>query len=203
MAEVLFISENYLREYTNIGGNVQNNVLTSAIRKAQTIKIQSILGKALYEKLVNDIYNAGGLSGVTGNYAILLETYVVPALTAWSMYESIVPLTIKMTNKGITRAQDNYVEGIDLETLKYIRNDARNEAEWHTQRLTVYLANNANLFPEYYDLTGRDLYPSAKAGGYNSGIYFKRRKAVPVDRINYGPDDFIKFDYKGNINEKF
>jgi len=203
MSEVLFISESYLREFTNIGSNVQNNVLTSAIRKSQTIKIQSILGKALYTKLVTDIQTAGSVTGVTGNYAILLETYIVPALTAWSMYESIVPLTIKMTNKGITKAHDNYAEGIDLETLKYIRNDARNEAEWHTQRLIVYLANNANLYPEYYDLTGRDLYPSAKAGGYNSGIYFKRRKAVPVDRINYGPDDFIQYEYQGNIDKKW
>lgn len=178
-----------------IGGNVQNNVLTSAIRKAQTIKIQSVLGKALYDKLVDDIYNAGGsITGVTGNYAILLSDYVIPALTGWALYESIVPLTLKFTNKGISRAQDSYTEGIDLETLRYIRNDARDEAEWSTQRLTNYLCNNTGLFPEYSDYSANDLYPSTKAGGYNSGIYFKKRRIV---HNNFFPDkdDYEKYTF--------
>lgn len=193
-AQVLFISESYLKDTTFIGENVQSNVLTSAIRKAQTIKIQSILGKALYDKLVDDIYNAGGISGLTGNYAILFEEYVVPALTNWALAECIVPLTLKFTNKGITRAQDQYSEVVDLEWVKYIKNDIRNEAEWYTQRLTTYLCNNTSLFPEYSDYTAQDLYPSVKAGGYESGIYFKKRKKV---HNNFFPDkdDYNKFTF--------
>jgi hypothetical protein len=178
-----------------IGGNVQNNVLTSAIRKAQTIKIQSVLGKALYDKLVDDIATAGGsITGVTGNYSILLTDYVIPSLTGWALYEAIVPLTLKFTNKGISRAQDTYTEGIDLETLRYIRNDAKDEAEWATQRLTTYLCNNTTLFPEYSDYTANDLFPSVKAGGYNSGIYFKKRRIV---HNNFFPDkdDYDKYTF--------
>lgn len=193
-AEVLFISESYLKSTTFVGENVQSNVLTAAIKKAQTIKIQSILGKALYDKLVDDIYTAGGISGLTGNYAILFEEYVVPALTNWALVECIVPLTLKFTNKGITRAQDSYAEVIDLEWVKYIKNDARNEAEWYTQRLTTYLCNNMGLFPEYSDYSANDLYPSTKAGGYESGIYFKKRKKV---YNNFFPDkdDYNKFTF--------
>lgn len=194
---VLFISESYLKQTTFVGENVQANVLTSAITKAQTIKIQSILGKALYDKLVDDIEAAGGsLTGVTGNYAILLQEYVIPSLTNWALYEAIVPLTLKFTNKGISRAQDQYTEGIDLPTMQYIRNDVRNEAEWYTQRLTTYLCNNTGLFPEYSDYTANDLFPSVKAGGYESGIYFKKRKKV---HNNFYPDrdDYEKFRYDG------
>lgn len=192
--EVLFISESFLKQTTFVGENVQNNVLTAAITKAQTIKIQSILGKALYDKISDDIYNAGGISGLTGNYAILFEEYIVPALTNWALYESIVPLTLKFTNKGISRAQDQYSEGIDLETMKYIRNDIRNEAEWYTQRLTTYLCNNTSLFPEYSDYTARDLYPSVKAGGYESGIYFKKRRKV-TNNFYPDKDDYNKFTF--------
>jgi hypothetical protein len=197
MANVLFISDSYLKQNSFVGENVQANVLTSAITTAQTIKIQSILGKALYDKLCNDIANAGGsLTGVTGNYAILLEEYVIPALTNWALYESIVPLTLKFTNKGISRASDQYTEGIDLETMKYIRNDVRNEAEWYSQRLTTYLCNNTQLFPEYSNYDANDLFPSTKAGGYNSGIYFKKRRIV---HNNFYPDreDYEKFRYDG------
>jgi hypothetical protein len=192
MAEVLFISESYLRDMSMVGGNVQNNVLTSAIRKAQTIKIQSMLGKQLYDKLTDDIVAAGSITGLTGNYLILMESYIVPTLTSWALYESIMPLTLKITNKGISRAQDSYTEGIDLETMKYIRNDAKNEAEWNGERLINYLVNNTSLFPEYLDYSGTDLYPSLKAGGYNAGIYFKKRRARGII-CNFFPD---KDDYK-------
>jgi hypothetical protein len=198
MANVLFISDSYLKQNSFVGENVQANVLTSAITTAQTIKIQSILGKALYTKLCDDISNAGGsLTGVTGNYAILLEEFVIPALTNWALHEAIVPLTLKFTNKGISRAQDQYTEGIDLETLKYIRNDVRNEAEWYTQRLTTYLCNNSQLFPEYSDYTANDLYPSVKAGSYESGIYFKKRRSV-TNNFYPDKDDYTNFTYDGN-----
>jgi hypothetical protein len=192
--DVLFISENYLRDLTYIGGNVQDNVLKSAIKKAQTIKIQSVLGKALYEKLATDIYNAGGsISGLTQDYQTLFVDYVVPALTSWSLFESIVPLTLKFTNKGVSRAADSYTDGIDLETMKYIRDDARNEAEWATERLYNYLCNNSSLFPEYFDYTAQDLFPSAKAGRYSSGIFFKK----PGVQNPFFPDkdDYNTYNY--------
>lgn len=195
MAQVLFISEAFLKQTTFVGENVQNNVLTSAITKAQTIKLQSVLGKALYTKIEDDIYNAGGsISGLTGNYLILFEEFIVPALTNWALYECIIPLTLKFTNKGISRAQDQYTEGVDLEWVKYIKNDIRNEAEWYNQRLTTYLCNNTGLFPEYYDFTAQDLYPSTKAGSYESGIYFKKRKST---NNNFFPDkdDYTKFTF--------
>ena len=192
--EVLFISETYLREYTYVGGNVQNNVLNSAIRKAQTIKIQSVLGKALYDKIESDLFTSGGnVSGLTTNYVTLFSDYIVPATTAWALFESIVPLTLKFTNKGVSRASDSYAEGIDLETMKYIRDDARNEAEWATERLHKYLCNNSSLFPEYYDYTAQDLLPSQKAGRYSSGIFFKK----PSGGNPFFPDkdDYDTFEY--------
>jgi len=195
MAEVLFISESYLRDMSMVGGNVQNNVLTSAIRKAQTIKIQSMLGKPLYDKLTNDIAAAGSVTGLTGNYLILMESYIVPTLTTWALYESIMPLTLKITNKGISRAQDSYTEGIDLETMKYIRNDAKNEAEWNGERLINYLVNNTTLFPEYLDYSGNDLFPSLKAGSYNSGIYFKKRKSGTVCNFFPDPEDYKRYEF--------
>jgi hypothetical protein len=80
--------------------------------------------------------------------------------------------------------------------MKYIRNDVRNEAEWYSQRLTTYLCNNTQLFPEYSNYDANDLFPSTKAGGYNSGIYFKKRRIV---HNNFYPDreDYEKFRYDG------
>jgi hypothetical protein len=195
MAQVLFISEAYLKQVTFVGENVQNNVLTSAITKAQTIKLQSVLGKALYDKFEDDIYNAGGtLSGLSNDYLLLFEEFIVPMLTNWSLYETIVPLTLKFTNKGISRAQDQYSEGIDLETMKYIRNDVRNEAEWFTERLQTYLCNNTGLYPEYSDYTANDLIPNQKSGTYTSGIFFKKKRK---GYNNFFPnnDDFTKFEF--------
>lgn len=182
---VLFISEDYLKEFSPIASNVQNNALSTSILKAQTQYILPVLGKTLYDKLVNDIYVAQGVTGLTTNYLILLEDYITPALTEYALYEALIPLTFKFQNKGIGRMNDNFQETIDLDTLKYLRNEIRNTAQWHQERLIRFLCNNTELFPEY-NVTTDDLNPDATTGSFNTGIYFKgKRRYNPSNPFSY------------------
>ena len=182
---VLFISEDYLKEFSPIASNVQNNALSNSILKAQTQYILPVLGLTLYNKLVNDIYVAQGVSGLSTNYLTLLEDYITPTLTEYSLYEALIPLTFKFQNKGIGRMNDTFQETIDLDTLKYLRNEIRNTAQWHQERLVRYLCNNSELFPEYNVVTD-DLNPDATTGTYNSGIYFRnKRRYNPSNPFSY------------------
>ena len=51
MDNILLISENYLRTNFNISDNVQSKYLLSAIRQAQEINYQSVVGGAMLRKL--------------------------------------------------------------------------------------------------------------------------------------------------------
>ena len=185
MTDVLLISEAYLKQFSPIATNVSNEPLTVSIRKAQNKYILPVLGKTLYDKIIDDIYNAGSISGVTGNYRILLDDYITPALTEYSLYEAIIPLVFKMQNKGIGTRNDQYQESIGLDEIKYLRGEILNNAQWYQERLVKFIINNTSFFPEYTVYTD-DLNPDSTTGTYNSGVYFsKKRRINPANPFTY------------------
>ena len=74
MAQVYFISENTLKQYSNINDNVDSGSLRQAIRTAQLINAQESLGTSLYNKL-SDLVDTGDITGSTNsNYKTLWTT---------------------------------------------------------------------------------------------------------------------------------
>ena len=51
MTDVFIISEENLRQFTDINNNVDSKLLKNAVREAQDIEIQRILGTKLYDKI--------------------------------------------------------------------------------------------------------------------------------------------------------
>lgn len=162
-----------LRDSSFIGQNVQNEALTTSILAAQQTVLKPILGKALYDRIIDDVLTAGSLTGLTANYAILVEDYCIPVIINSALNISIPKLMFKATNKGIVRSLDQYTEGIDLDTLKYIRAEIKNEEQYHIVRLQNYLCNNNTLFVEY-NAPQDDENPNPRIG-YSSGIYIRKR----------------------------
>lgn len=174
---VLLISETYLRDNSFIGGNVQNDALTGSIRTAQETILKPILGKALYDHILDSVYNAQGtFTGLTQNEVTLVEDYCIPVILTAAINASIPKLMWKATNKGIVKAMDNYSEAIDLETIKYIRAEVKNELEQHIKRLQYYLMDNNLLFPQY-NVVLKDENPNQRIG-YQSGLYFRKKYNV-------------------------
>ena len=186
---VLLISETILRDSSFIGANVQDNALTTSIKSAQETVLKPILGKALYDRIIDDVAAAGSLTGLTANYAILVEDYCIPVIINAALNISIPKIMWKATNKGIVKTLDQYTEGIDLETLKYIRSEIKNEEEYHIKRLQMYLCNNNTLFVEYNEPQD-DENPNPRIG-YESGIYFRRRRLTNLSNpfLNGAIDD--------------
>lgn len=186
---VLLISETVLRDSSFIGANVQDNALTTSIKSAQETVLKPILGKALYDRIIDDVAAAGSLTGLTPNYDILVEDYCIPVIINAALNIAIPKIMWKATNKGIVKTLDQYTEGIDLETLKYIRSEIKNEEEYHIKRLQMYLCNNNTLFVEYNEPQD-DENPNPRIG-YNSGIYFRERRLTNLSNpfLNGAIDD--------------
>ena len=159
MATVLFISRTDLVKNSIIDGNVDTDKFIQFIKLAQEIEIRNYLGTKLYEKLQNDI--AG--SGVTGNYQILLNKYVQPMLIWYAQAEYIPYAAYQIKNGGVFKHTSENSETVSRSEVDYLVNKARNTAEYYTQRFLDYINNNSNLFPEYNQNTGGDVYPDSDA----------------------------------------
>jgi hypothetical protein len=177
MAEkALFVSSSYIKQFTILNQNISDDKVTLSIEQAQRKYILPILGKPLYDFLVTSIVQNNGTSGLPPNYLDLLENYIVPGLTSYTIYESTLLISFQFNNKGVARHNDQFLEASDLEQLKYLRGELRNNSEWELRRLGNYLKENSSKFPEYEQETF-DLAP--QKASFFSGIRFdKNRKRL-------------------------
>jgi len=176
MAKVLFISSTYVKQFTQIQNNVSDDKVNLSIEQAQTKYILPALGKTLYDFLVTSIDQNQGLGGLQPDYIDLVENYITPALTEYTLYESTLMMAFQFSNKNIGRHNDQFLGSTPLDELKYLRAELLNNAQWYGKRLQKYLAANKDKFPEY-SVESFDLNPSKDAGSFNSGMVFDKKRS--------------------------
>jgi hypothetical protein len=174
--QVLFISSTYVKQFTQIQNNVSDDKINLSIEQAQTKYILPALGKTLYDFLRTSIDQNQGLGGLTPDYIELVENFITPALTEWTLYDATLLMAFQFQNKGIGRHNDQFLNQTPLDELKYLRGELRNNAEWYQKRLQKFLEGNKDKFPEYSVITN-DLNPSLETGRFNSGIVFDRKRS--------------------------
>ena len=76
MTDVFIISEENLRQFTDINNNVDSKLLKNAVREAQDIEIQRLLGTKLYNAILAKIQT----NTLTGDYEYLVLQWVQNAL---------------------------------------------------------------------------------------------------------------------------
>ncbi|QDP47408.1 MAG: hypothetical protein GOVbin2950_40 [Prokaryotic dsDNA virus sp.] len=159
MATVLFISRTDLVKNSIIDGNVDTDRFIQFIKVAQEIEIRNYLGTKLYDKIGSDISG----SGLSGDYETLVKTYVQPMLIWYAQAEYIPYAAYQIKNGGVMKHISENAEGVSKNEVDYLVGKARDTAEYYTQRFLDYINNNSNLFPEYNQNTGGDVYPDSDA----------------------------------------
>ena len=169
--EILFVNPDYIKRITNINGSIEDAYLVPSIILAQDKYIQLYLGTDLLNKLKADI-QAGTLSG---DYAVLMDSYVRKATLWWAMVEMIPSLYVKMDNGSLVIRISEDTTSITPDDLHREVERARQNAQFYTFRLYDYLCNNSSLFPEYTSNTGADMLPQP-ADYYQSGMSISRKQ---------------------------
>jgi|SRR3990167_1962265 len=169
MIFVQFISEAEFLRQSVCNENIDPRLLTSVIKEAQEMRIQTILGTSLYLQIQSEI--TGTLSSPVKT---LLDEYILPALIQWSKYEATPELLFKITNKSISVKTSENSNPISTGELNILRDQIKNKAEWYSERLRKYLLANTALFPNYLNpgITVDALHPQRNV--FDSGIFFNR-----------------------------
>ena len=134
-----------LRQFTDINNNVDSKLLKNAVREAQDIEIQRILGTKLYNKILDEI-EAGTLSG---NYQTLVLNWVQNALLYYAYYYSLEDIYLRPRNNGLlspTGGENS--EKVDGTWYNRKRESVKNKAQFYSERLTNYLIQKQGLYPE-------------------------------------------------------
>ena len=187
---VLFISETKLKDNTPITDNVDSSELRFAIQQAQAIQLQESLGTNLYEYLLQVVDdNTINTDAALYRYKALLDNFIQPTLIAWSYYLALDNFWVKFMNIGLVQNRNEQGSPVDLKTLQYLKNNAKNQAEFQDNLLRRHLLFRSGWYPQYFsgNLNDGQLPPETDSA-------FKANISLPGWGMSYG---------RGNWNGSF
>lgn len=170
MTSTFIISEAKLRQFTDINDNLDTAFIKNAIREAQDIYLQRIIGTVLYQKILSDIDS----SSLTGVYQTLVDDYIQDFLLYAAYYESLEAIYIRPRNNGLLNATggDNS-QSVDKTLFDTKRQSVNNKMQYYAERLTNYIIEKQGTYPELNE--NNFLYQQYPDYGnkYRSPIVFK------------------------------
>ncbi|MFO0387602.1 MAG: hypothetical protein ACK505_12545 [Flavobacteriales bacterium] len=187
MAQVLFITPQYLKKNTSINGSVDDNLILPSIRLAQDKFVSPYLGDDLMERLKSDEENKT-LSGI---YLTLMDNFVRPCVVWWTMFEMIGDLAYKYDNGSIVQRVSDDTQPVDFNVIEGQRQRFKSNADYYCKRLRDYLCHNSSLFPEYSSNTAPERSPIGKmdmlSWGFSHGNTAMSRSAWGKNENIYKP----------------
>jgi hypothetical protein len=178
-----FIQPQDIKTLCNMGSNVVDEELIPNIVLSQDTKIQTVLGKTLYNELVAEFiaanYNPALLPDGTTlpnqiNYQELYQEIYKP-LVWWSYYNSLAPIAIKIEEKGVQLNDSDYSDNAGIIGLKEVEARARKYAEHYQELLFCYINETFKdrTLPTYRTELVKE---SREEGKRFSGIYFPHQR---------------------------
>ena len=171
MANVLLISENKLKSFTNINKNVDIDAIRAEVSIAQDIHLQTLLGTRFYDHLLSQVSSTGNT--FNSDELTLVNDYIAPYLIQTAYFEMIPNLHFRVMNRGIVEGDMESARSVDIETMKYLRTVQKSRSDFYKMRLQDFLltGRGQNKFPDYLITNTIDGMIPDKSDKYNSPIY--------------------------------
>lgn len=194
MTNTLLISEKYVKTQSNIQDNVWGDFLTPAIREAQDIELQPIIGRPLYKKILKEVEN----KDVEERFKTLIEDWIQPYLLYQTIVSLIPIIGTKLGNIGTVISNDEHVQNISSSERENLEYRYRYLADHYKSELQKYLLANKDLYPELTStcLKNLNLKSSNSLPLWTGGVRHGQRESTDCpDKANYADPDGRKAGY--------
>lgn len=146
---VLLISEQKLKDNTPIDQNTDSSELRFCITQGQNLFLQESLGTNLFEKILKLVHdNEIGLPENI-HYKELLNNFIQPTLISYSYYLALDNFFVKFVNTGLQQFNGEQSSSIGFKEFQYLKNTAKDNAEFNDNLLRRHLVFNSWKYPEY------------------------------------------------------
>lgn len=158
---VLLVSEDYLKSETLIDINIAGKFLLNAIKLAQDVQLQSIIGTSLLESIQKKILEKTIDLEDNKRYKELLDYYITPFLSYQVLSEIIIPVSYKISNFGVMQSSDEKDYTVDNKQVNLLAKFYLDKANVYKKRLQDYVVYYRTDFPELNEFEfPRDVYPN-------------------------------------------
>lgn len=148
MTKILLISEDYIKTNSGLNDNVWGNYLMPAIREAQDIKLQQILGTSLYETILEQVKNGAIKNDHFKPYKALLDDYIQPYLMYQTISDLVPIIGVKLTNIGVVVSNDEHLTNLTQGERELVQTYYGQRAEFYGKRLQNFLIDNRVNYKE-------------------------------------------------------
>ena len=179
MAQIFFISSQYVKENSIVDENVDEKYIRVAIQNAQRNQLIYIIGSGLYNEIASQIQN----NTLTSLNITLLNDYIVPCLLNYTLVELSPYLLYKLSNRNVGVKDAERVTATEFNRLDDIMKKFENDAELSADRMRKYLITYEPQYPLWNNpgSTVDTIYPRRDA--FYCGIYTGKRNDY-VSRID-------------------
>ena len=148
---VLLISEDKLKSYTSLNDNVFGKVIFPAIKTAQDIYLQEIIGTALMVKLQTLIKENQIGANENAGYKTLLDDYISPYLIYQTLVGLVPEVANKIVNLGVVQNNDEHTTNTYQGERELVRGQYQTYADAYCKLLQKFLCSNKASYPELCD----------------------------------------------------
>lgn len=194
MTNTLLISEKYVKTQSNIQDNVWGDFLTPAIREAQDIELQPIIGRPLYKKILKEVEE----KDVEARFKTLIEDWIQPYLLYQTIVSLIPIIGTKLGNIGTVISNDEHVQNISSSERENLEYRYRYLADHYKSELQKYLLANKDLYPELTStcLKNLNLKSSNSLPLWTGGVRHGQMESTDCpDKADYADPDGRKAGY--------
>lgn len=178
-SNVLLVSEQKIKNFTDIDSNVTTQVILPFISYVQQSKLEYIIGGRYYQELVLQV-SGGTLTTTNRNF---LEYFCQP-LVLWAAYaECLMSIWGRIKNNGIVNGSE---QTISVKEMEMFQRRADDRSQFFEQRLIDEIIYNSNLYPLVFSWTSNSGLQPHLGKQYFSGIHIPNGKGPYNDGRLYG-----------------
>ena len=184
MAEVLLISETFVKEVCSISENVAGQYIRPSIREAQNIELRNIIGDLLLDKL-KTLIAAGEINSEVNIWYKALADRERDFLANAACVGIAQRVAFKIANAGVVKTPDEKVDNAEQPDMAKVQFFYQSKADSCAYDLERWLLENRTHFPELQECQCRKihshLYTAASCGIWLGGPRGKHLPGIPVD----------------------
>lgn len=165
---ILLTSEDYIKTNSNLNDNFWGKNLLPAMREAQDIALQQIIGTCLYNKLMDLVDTGDIVLPEYEYYKQLLDDKIQLFLVYQTIVCAIPASSPKLSNFGTSISNDEHLIGLSKNDVELIGNYYQDKADFYCKRIQNWLKSNREQFPELDCACDGDIKPNLNSAAGSS-----------------------------------
>ena len=201
-SNVLLISEDALKTYSNLNKNTFGDWILPAILEAQEMGLMPIIGECLYNKIC-ELVADGSINDVLFTaYKDLLDDYIQPYLIYKTLSNIIPILNAKMANLGVVVTNDEHVVNLTQSESDLLKAYYSERCDFYTKRLQDFIKSNQSAFPEISCGCGK-MQPNLESSENSVGVWLggSRGKKIGNNNCICSSTEVTQSDYQSGFTD--